>query len=175
MLPNINNEGRPPISESIFCCISETREPISYNEATPNPKWVHAMNQELDALEANDMRTLTNLPLGKKTIGAKWVFKLKYKADGTLEQHKTRLVAKEYTKLEATKNRHLFQLDVNNAFLHGDLHEEVYTEIPQGYMKAKPHQGMANHCASACYHLMSPLDNHADKAMVCDHAEGGVA
>lgn len=38
-----------------------------------------------------------DLPKGKKPVGCKWVFTVKYKADGTLKRYKTRLVAKGYT------------------------------------------------------------------------------
>ena len=112
------------------------------------------MQHELTALELNKTWELVTLPKNKRTIGCKWVFKVKYKADGTIERHKARLVAKGYTQQEgldffdtfslvakiisirlllavaAVKQWHLHQLDVNNAFLHGDLHEEVYMELP---------------------------------------------
>jgi hypothetical protein len=41
--------------------------------------------------------TLVALPKGKKTVGCKWIFSIKYKADGSIDRHKARLVAKEYT------------------------------------------------------------------------------
>jgi hypothetical protein len=37
--------------------------------------------------------TIEDLPKGKKAIGCKWVYKIKYKSDGTLERHKAKLVA----------------------------------------------------------------------------------
>ena len=108
------------------------------------------MQIELDALAANHTWDLALLPTGKKAIGYKLVYKIKYKADGIVECYKARLVAKGYTQEEgldytetfspvarlttvrclmavaAAKNWELHQLDANNAFLHGDLHEEIY-------------------------------------------------
>ncbi|KAL0455068.1 UNVERIFIED_CONTAM: hypothetical protein Slati_0846000, partial [Sesamum latifolium] len=68
----LSYEQLTPCHRAYFVAISKTREPVSYNQEARDPKWVHAMNQELDALEANDTCTLTNLPPGKKAIGAKW-------------------------------------------------------------------------------------------------------
>ena len=116
------------------------------------------MSSEIQALETNGTWTLTDLPKGKKPIGCRWVYKIKYSSDGTIECYKTRLIAKGYTQVEgmdyketfapvaklvtircllavaAARNWSLHQLDVQNAFLHGDLHEEVYMLPPPGYI-----------------------------------------
>ena len=115
------------------------------------------MTAKIVALEANQTWTLTPLPTGKKPIECKWVYKIKYKADGSVERYKTRLVAKGFTQKEGVdyfetfspvakmvsvkvllvvatiKGWFLSQLDVNNVFLHDDLDEEVYMALPQGF------------------------------------------
>lgn len=112
---------------------------------------------ELQALESNDTWTLTTLPLNKHPVGCKWVYRIKYKADGSIDHYKARLVAKEYTQQEGIDYLDTFslvakfvtvkmllalasiygwsltKLDVNNAFLHGDLNEEVYMSLPPGF------------------------------------------
>ena len=50
------------------------------------------MQAEIHALEKNGTWTIANLPLGKKALECKWVYKTKYNYDGTIERHKARLV-----------------------------------------------------------------------------------
>ena len=56
------------------------------------------MNEEMKSLQKNSTWKVVELPKGKKPVGCRWVFTIKYKANGTIEQFKTRLVAKGYTK-----------------------------------------------------------------------------
>jgi len=144
--------------QQVILNIDSNREPKSFEEVAQNPDWKKAMDTELSALEQNQTWTITNLPSGCKTIGCKWVFKIKHRADGSVERHKARLVAKGFTQLEgmdfhdtfapvaklttvrfiidlaAIKNWKLTQLDVNNAFLHGELDETIYMDLPPGLM-----------------------------------------
>lgn len=118
------------------------------------------MNKELTALEVNQTWILVPLPKGKSTVGCKWVYKIKYHANGEIERYKARLVAKGYTQAEGVDYHDTFvpvakmvtaksllaiasardwpvhQMDVNNAFLHGDLLEEVYMDLPQGFAQS---------------------------------------
>ncbi|XP_014517256.1 uncharacterized protein LOC106774731 [Vigna radiata var. radiata] len=109
------------------------------------------MQEELTALEQNHTWTITTLPPNKKAIGCKWVYKIKRNADGTIDRFKTRLVAKGYTQMEGIdyfdtfSPVHLKQLDVNNAFLHGDLYEEVYMQLPPGVTATGPNQACLLH------------------------------
>ena len=75
---------------------SEFFEPRYFKEAINIPHWKKAMNKEIQALESNQTWDIVSLPIGKKAIGCKWIFKVKQKAIGTIERYKERLVAKEY-------------------------------------------------------------------------------
>lgn len=55
------------------------------------------MSKEFDALNANDTWIITDLPKGKKPISYKWVYKIKYRANGEIERCKGRLMVKGYT------------------------------------------------------------------------------
>ena len=123
-----------------------------------HPGWHSAMIEEMDALNENGTWNLVHLFTGKKAIGCRWVFAVKVYPDGSVARLKTRLVAKGYAQtygvdysdtfspvvkmtyvrlfisLVATHNWDLYQLDIKNAFLHGDLQEEVYMEQPPGFV-----------------------------------------
>lgn len=71
-------------------------EPSSFQEATASDAWRGAMQREYDVLIKNGTWRLVNPPIGIKPIGCKWVYKNKYKVDGSLDKHKARLVAKGY-------------------------------------------------------------------------------
>jgi len=55
------------------------------------------MNLEMEALKKNNTWKLVTLPLGRKQVGCKWIYMIKYKANGTIERYKARLVAKRFT------------------------------------------------------------------------------
>jgi len=61
--------------------LSHELEPSCYQEAILNLAWHMALTQEFEALYANDTWELVPLPTGKKSIGCKWVYKIKHKAD----------------------------------------------------------------------------------------------
>ncbi|XP_075084605.1 putative mitochondrial protein AtMg00820 [Nicotiana tabacum] len=75
-------------------------EPKSFSVAAKDPKWVAAMQQEIQALEDNQTSSIVSLPLRKHPIGCKWILKIKYKALGEVERYKARLVTKGYTQNE---------------------------------------------------------------------------
>ncbi|XP_055807046.1 uncharacterized protein LOC129875845 [Solanum dulcamara] len=80
-----------------FSCITE---PKSYHEACSNPHWIQAMKEEIQALEDNHTWKLVSLPPGKHPIGCRWVYKVKFRADGQIERYKARLIAKGYNQRE---------------------------------------------------------------------------
>jgi histone deacetylase 1/2 len=136
-------------------------EPSTVQEALADQRWVAAMNNEHTTLLKNKTWHLVPPPKGKNIIGCKWVYKIKKKTDGSIDRYKARLVAKGYKQrygidyedtfspvvktttirlilsVAVSKGWSLRQLDVQNAFLHGMLEEEVYMHQPPGYKDAK--------------------------------------
>eukprot|EP00253_Pinus_taeda_P002198 PITA_02198 len=72
-------------------------EPQNYLEAKGTSEWEQAMEAEFQSLQKNHTWTLSNLPAGKNPISCKWVYKVKYKVDGTLDKYKARLVARGFS------------------------------------------------------------------------------
>ncbi|KAD3067216.1 hypothetical protein E3N88_35096 [Mikania micrantha] len=145
--------------KDFLAAISSNDEPKYYKQAMQDQNWRDAMQKEISALEENGTWTIEELPEGKRAIDSKWVYKIKYKPNGEIERYKARLVAKGYTQMEGVDYHDTFapvaklvtvrsllaiavkkewivhQLDVNNAFLHGDQNEDVYMKMPNGYDK----------------------------------------
>nr|GFC15064.1 putative ribonuclease H-like domain-containing protein [Tanacetum cinerariifolium] len=103
-------------------------------QALKSEKWKNAMDVEMDALMRNGTWDKCILPQGKKPIGCRWIFTIKYKPD----------VAKIDTirvlfSIAANQGWPLHQFDVKKAFLNGELKEEVYMEAPLGFSQNFKH------------------------------------
>ncbi|GJU37419.1 putative RNA-directed DNA polymerase [Tanacetum coccineum] len=130
-------------------------------EALLDQRWKKAMDEEMDALQRNSTWELVDKPHGYRIVGCRWVFTIKMNSDGSIDRYKARLVAKGYTQtygidyeetfapvakintirilisLAANQEWPLHQFDVKNAFLNGNLEEEVYMELPPGVMNSE--------------------------------------
>ncbi|KAJ3705308.1 hypothetical protein LUZ61_009013 [Rhynchospora tenuis] len=139
---------------------SVSTEPTCFSQANMHAEWRQAMAKELDALAQNQTWILVPPPINQRVIGSKWVFKIKRHSDGSIERYKARLVAKGYHQQEGIDFTDTFspvvrpttimlvlslavtskwvirQLDVQNAFLHGDLTETVYMSQPPDFIDA---------------------------------------
>jgi histone deacetylase 1/2 len=139
-------------------------EPCTIAEALGNSNWKKAMDVEYTALMKNKTWHLVPPERGRNVIDCKWVYKIKRKADGSIDRYKARLVAKGFKQrygidyedtfspvvkaatirlvlsIAVSSGWNLRQLDVQNAFLHGFLEEEVFMRQPPGYTHSRfPH------------------------------------
>ncbi|KFK23163.1 hypothetical protein AALP_AAs62075U000100 [Arabis alpina] len=131
----------------------------TYEEAMEDKSWSNAVHDEVGAVQRNKTWYKVDLPKGKKAVSSKWVFTIKYLSNGDIERYKARLVAREFTqnygedftdtfapvaKLHTVRvvlsiatnlSWDIWQMDVKNAFLQGELEEEVYMTPPPGLEK----------------------------------------
>jgi transposase InsO family protein len=124
--------------------LASAEEPGSLDEALHDRDWARAMESEHQALLKNKTWHLVPRPRGKNIIGCKWVYKIKRKADGTVDRYKARLVAKGFKQrygidyedtfspvVKAATIRLILSIAVSKG--NGYLEEDVYMQQPPGY------------------------------------------
>ena len=90
-------ENIQPAYRAFISALDSAQIPNSIQEALKDPAWKQAVEEEIRALKSNETWTLVELPQGKKPVGCKWIFTVKYKADGSIERFKAMPVAKGFT------------------------------------------------------------------------------
>src|SRR3954463_13675809 len=142
----------------------ESDQPTSYKEAMEGPeseKWLEAMKSKIDSIYTNKVWTLVDIPEDRKAIENKWIFKKKTDADRNVYVYKARLVAKGFRQIQGVDYEETFspvamimslrillatvayhdyeirQMDVKNAFLNGNIEEELYMVQPEGFIDPK--------------------------------------
>ena len=120
--------------------------------------WKEAVRSEMDSIMSNKTWEVVERPYRCKPIGCKWVFKKKFRPDGTIERCKARLVVKSYTQIEgedffdtyspvaqlttirallslaASHGLIIHQMDIKMAFLNRELEEEIYMGKLDGFV-----------------------------------------
>src|SRR5713226_7336055 len=132
--------------------------PQTYEEAAGDPRWQASMKEEFNSLQKSNTWELVDLPLGRKLVQCKWVYKTKFSADGSPLKYKAILVAKGYSQVHgidynetfapvakmdsirlalaiaASKQWEVHHMDVKCAFLNGDITEYIYMQQAQGFV-----------------------------------------
>ena len=139
-------------------------EPTNYEEAMMSPdsaKWLEAMKSEMGSMYENKVWTLVDLPIDRRAIENKWIFKKKTDADDNVTAYKARLIAKGFRQVQgvdydetlsplamlksvrimlaiaAFYDYEIWQMDVKTAFLNGFVEEELYMMQPEGFVDPK--------------------------------------
>ena len=126
-------------------------DPTSYEDAMRSihsSKWLEAMNDEMKSMSSNGVWDLEEIPKGAKTVGCKWVYKIKHDSKGNVERFKARLVAKGFTQREGIDYNETFSpVSCKDSFriimalvAHYDLElHQIYekTTVPNGDLQEK--------------------------------------
>ena len=132
--------------------------PKTVTEALKHPGWNNAMSEEIGNCNATKTWSLVPRTPDMNVLGCLWVFRNKLNADGTFKKHRARVVARGNEQSEGVDYLETYspvvrsatvrtvlhiatvmhwdikQMDVKNAFLHGDLAETVYMRQPAGFV-----------------------------------------
>ncbi|PKU62264.1 Retrovirus-related Pol polyprotein from transposon TNT 1-94 [Dendrobium catenatum] len=150
--------SKPKQILSLLTAHSPNPTPTTYAQAVKHSHWRQAMSEEFHALQKQATWTLVPAPDHTPILGCKWTFKIKLLPNGQVDRYKARLVAQGYDQqygvnytetfspvakmttirilltLALNRNWQILQLDVSNAFLHGDLSENIYMRQPPGFV-----------------------------------------
>ena len=152
-------EGTQEIEEDETCFLTD-EEPASFKSAMKEKLWRRAMEEEIKSIEKNSTWELVKLPEKCKSIGVKWVYKIKRDISGKITRYKARLVAKGFSQVKGVDFEEVFSpvaraesiwiivamaaqfkwklhhLDVKSAFLNGYIEEDIYVDQPEGFIQA---------------------------------------
>ena len=183
--------GKPGIFKpKVYIAALIHKEPDTVPEALNDSKWLQAMKEEYDALIKNYTWTLVQRQANQQIIENKWIYRIKYNTDGSVAKYKARLVAKGFQQVAGVNYFETFspvikpatvrvvlslvvmnqwkvrQVDVNNAFLNGELTEEVFMCQPEGFFdNQKPSYVCKLH--KSLYGLKQALRAWYDKLKNC--------
>ena len=153
----INYDRVSPSYKTFLTALSYVVVPTTVGEAVQYSHWRKARDEEMQALIKNQTWEVVDIRKRIKPVGCRWVFNIKYNSDGRIERYKARLVAKGYSQMYGVDYKETFapvakmniihmrlslavnldwklrQYDIKNAFLHGDLEEEIYMTLPPGF------------------------------------------
>ncbi|KAJ9566937.1 hypothetical protein OSB04_002903 [Centaurea solstitialis] len=176
MVTRLRHGITKPINRLNLHVSAESSIPKSYIHALRDPNWTIAMQDEFNALIANETWELVPRPPRANVVRSMWLFKKKFKADGSLDRYKARLVAngksqrpeidcdetfspvvkpatiRSVLSIAVSRKWPIHQLDVKNAFLHGHLHETVYMHQPPGF-RDPVHPDFVCHLKKSLYGL----------------------
>ena len=137
---------------------------LTYTDAireTPSPyhlQWQAAMHEEFNSFIENQTWRLSAIPPNHVSSSGKWVFKLKRGPEGEINRFKARWVVKRFQQQEGIDYHQTFasavkpisyksnvviakardweieQMDIQTAFLYGDIEEEIYVQQPTGFI-----------------------------------------
>nr|GEW47251.1 zinc finger, CCHC-type [Tanacetum cinerariifolium] len=164
IIPNSVESQRDDHSDDVPSENPEPRkeeDPRTYNEAMQSQDaafWKEAIDDEIGFIIENNTWVLSDLPLGCKPLGCKWIFKRKMKVDETIDKLRARLVIQGFRQKEgidyfdayapvarittirlllalvAIHNLVIHQTDVKTTFLNGDLEKKAYMKQPEGFI-----------------------------------------
>ena len=127
-------------------------EPSSFQEAVQEPTWLDAMVDEYESIVKNSAWEIVPRPVDKSVVGSRWIYKIKYAADGSIEKYKARFVARGFSQIDGIDYDETFapvtryssirsilalsaqmgwkihQMGVKTNFINGVIEEEVYIE-----------------------------------------------